>query len=117
MKKMLINVSNHPVSRWSDAQKEGWDLIRHIPFPNVDPKTSDLSVRVMAIDLKEQILEATEPQFQVFVCVQGEFSLTVSTIKLLDDFQVVFPTTERVVEEKEDGTKVSKFNFVQWRWI
>ena len=34
MKKLLV-ISNHPVEKWSDEQKEGWDVIEYIPFPNI----------------------------------------------------------------------------------
>ena len=33
--KKLINISNHPSTGWSDAQKAGWDQIIDIPFPQV----------------------------------------------------------------------------------
>ncbi len=35
--KVLINHSNHPHSGWGDKQKEGWDKIVDIPFPNIKP--------------------------------------------------------------------------------
>jgi len=40
----LINHTNHPSSKWSEKQKEGFDKIIDLPFPNISPTASDNEV-------------------------------------------------------------------------
>ena len=115
MKKIekLLVISNHPPDKWSDDQKQGWDVIDYIPFPNITASLSKDAVIDLADDLICQIAQDF-PEHTV--TIQGEYSLTCSVISRLSNAgrEPIFPTTERVVEEK-DGVKTSTFKFVQWR--
>ncbi len=128
MKKILINVSNHPSERWSDAQKEAWDEIVDIPFPNVPPEASNEDVRELARKLVTQINNHRFPTTLSFIMLQGEFTLSYIVYGHLayereDGDRVVFvvPTTERKTVETvtPDGKTVKKtvFSFVRWREI
>jgi len=112
MNKLLV-ISNHPVNKWSDKQKEGWDVIEYIPFPNIPATMSKNDVLDLADGLVSQIIRDYQEHT---VSIQGEFSLTCSVVCRLANAgrKIVFPTTERVVEEK-DGVKTSTFKFVRWR--
>lgn len=118
--KLLINVSNHPVSNWSDEQKKGWDKIIDIPFPNVPPQADTNEL----VDLKEKIFNKVleiknEYNVELFVMLQGEFTLCYmlyGSICMNTYAILAIPTTERVVEEK-DGKKISTFKFVKWRFL
>lgn len=134
MKKRLLVISNHPPEKWGEDQKKGWDEIIYHPFPQVDP----------AGDLEQPLLEIRNVVYQnkgegtLYLCCQGDFSLTARVVKewayanayfdgywlrdpLWEDVVLVFPTTQRVAEEKflEDGKveKISVFKFVRWREI
>src|SRR5690606_17331938 len=102
MKKLLV-ISNHPVDKWSDEQKAGWDVIDYIPFPNVPASMSKDTVIDLADDLFCRI-KKNYPDHTV--TIQGEFSLTCAVVARLSNSgrEPIFPTTERIVEEK-DGQK------------
>jgi len=140
MKKLLV-ISNHPVEKWSDEQKEGWDIIEYIPFPNVSPQLGRQAAKDAAISLLDTIRARIENiegvslyRFREYdgdynlamwwetvehvpsdwkLSIQGEFSLCNELFQRVGE-HCVFPTTERVVEEK-DGVKTSTFKFVRWR--
>ena len=112
MKKLLV-ISNHPVAKWDDSPKMGWDVIDYIPFPNIPAAMPKEKVIDLADDLFSNIVREY-PEHTV--TIQGEFSLTCAVVSRLSlsGREVIFPTTERVTVEK-DGNKISTFTFVQWR--
>jgi hypothetical protein len=123
MNKLLV-ISNHNPQSWSAEQKEGWDEILYVPFPNVDPHLDTEGVYEIASNLIfdnfSDISEAGN------ISIQGEMSLTynlISFIKknpLLSHIRVWIPTTERVsVEKVENGQtiKTAVFRFVRWREV
>ncbi len=121
----LLVISNHnPNSSWSAEQKNGWDEIYYVPFPNVDPNLDREEVYALARNLiLENFSDISEAGN---VSIQGEMSLTyclISFIKenpLLSHVRVWIPTTERVsVEKVENGQtiKTAVFRFVRWREV
>jgi hypothetical protein len=110
---MFVNISNHPSSKWSQAQKEaaGGEIF-DIPFPNVDPKASRFEIAEIALLLMKKIPDGTKKAM-----VQGEPTLCYALTGLLkrEGVLVVVATTERRVIEKEGGVKESVFEFVQFR--
>lgn len=118
----LLVVSNHPPEKWEEAQKVGWDRIDYIPFPNIDPRADRVEINEIAEKLIEKIKKWLFKNYNHGkLCLQGEFTLCYIIFNKLHTWNdiFVFPTTERVVEEKllPDGSieKVSKFRFVRWR--
>ena len=139
MKKLLL-ISNHPPTNWSEEQKKEWDEIVYIPFPNVPPEMSREEVRLLADQICKEIEKITGGYFSdthydgytfwcpVFygaqnwrICIQGEYTLCAEIFSRFGNCpdRLVFPTTERRVEEirKEDGSveKRSVFRFIKWR--
>ena len=115
--KDLLVVSNHPPEKWSDEQKKGWDTIDHIPFPNVPPTFSWEDVFTLSIPILNKMQEWKTKHREGKISIQGEatlVSIVLDVMKNVDRHCFVFPTTERVVEEK-DGKKISTFKFVRWR--
>lgn len=132
--KVLVNCSNHPSERWSKEQRENWDCIIDVPFPDVPAylDTNDRKYQEILIDTKCKIIKAfknalvpEKTDFQKYLMLQGEFSLCYKLFQLkhidFDGVIFVVPTTERVVEEvtKPDGTteKRTLFKFVRWRIV
>lgn len=117
---MFLNLSNHPLEKWSPAQllaarELGGGAIDTIKFPNVPPAASTEEVAEMAKLLTAMIVrDFAEPGVAM---VQGEFSLTWEmTRRLLAlGWMVVVATSERKVVEAPDGTKTVNFEFVQFR--
>lgn len=120
----MINVTNHPSSRWSEYQLEeakawGRDVITDIPFPVVPPATCTEEVEQMALNLAAAIVANGDTA----VHLMGESGLVYATLSLLrekaDYIACLHSTTERQVVEQvgQDGTvtKTAVFNFVQFR--
>jgi len=131
-KKLLINCSNHSSLKWSEEQKEGWDVIVDVPFPAIDPRWEVNSEEYLLalVNARNAILDIITHseylEWEKYIMLQGEFSfcyMLYGKLSLLDSSffkSFVIPTTERVVEEKlEDGVykKTATFKFVMWRHI
>lgn len=129
---MFLNLSNHPVSTWSDEQLQaaidlGYGMpkdmpsIKYVipmdrPLPHIPPEACTEDVHACAIKLLWELPPETQ------AChVAGEFVLTYTLVKLLTEcsFPCFCATTKREVVEtvQPDGSVVKKtvFKFVQWR--
>ena len=129
MGNILINLSNHPSSKWSDSQRAGWDEIIDLAFPNVPAEYSEAQVIDLVTEysgkLGELANEVEKKNSPLNLCLMGEFSFCYLLKEVLEDnlegdvWHFYIPTTERKVVEKtnEDGSvsKISEFNFVRWR--
>lgn len=118
---VLVNISNHPSAKWSDAQKSVFDKIIDIPFPNVDPKATTTQIHELAEEYATKFYRSISIEDCCFINLVGEFSFCYILRSKLDNFygfQFVVATTERqVVETVVDGItkKDVTFSFVQWR--
>lgn len=120
--KILINHSNHPVEKWSEEQKAGWDKIVDLPFPAIDPHADMEEIEKIALEnfkkIREIAVREGADKNSIYVMLQGEFSYCYTLFHSIRNlFLIAIPTTERVVEEKPDGSKVSVFKFVRWRFL
>ncbi len=124
--RVLFNISNHPSDKWGEKQiqaaKELADVIKDCQFPNVPPKATSYEVRTTALEIANEI--AKQKHFQqdvegITVHVMGEMTLTFAIVAALQnlklDIRCIASCTERIVTEMPDGTKQSKFEFVQFR--
>lgn len=122
----MINVSNHPSSKWGEKQMKAalkieGDIVNGItdlPFPNVDPSATRHDLQKMAKKIAEDIYVLMEAQYEA-VHVMGEMGLTFNLIRELrysePSIRVVHATTERKVLDNPDGSKTTVFEFVQFR--
>lgn len=112
----FVNFSNHPHEKWGKEQlsaaKEYGEVVS-IPFPAVSPSASEQDIESLA---REKVREILDKEPAAVLC-QGEFTLVFRVVSLLKQhgIKVVAACTERVATELEDGTKMSKFSFVQFR--
>lgn len=116
---MLINVSNHPSTVWSESQLQAankYGPVKDIPFPTVSPDTTHEQVVTMANELSQKIVSEFSNQIDA-VHVMGEFTLCYALVSLFKKANItcVASTTERNVTCNPDGTKTSTFCFVQFR--
>ena len=121
-KEDLLLVSNHPPERWGEEQKEEWNVIDYIPFPNVPPQASFRDVIELSIPLFKKMKEWKSNHIHGKFSIQGEFTLTsilISDCNKKYGWYLTFPTTERKIIEKtnKDGssTKSTIFKFERWR--
>ncbi|MCX7983504.1 MAG: CRISPR-associated protein [Bacteroidetes bacterium] len=119
---MLINLSNHPFTTWSQRQVEAatqlYGAVVDLPFPVVSPESDEPAVQALAhtyYDQCKQIL-STVPTERNAVHVMGELTFTVALVSLLlrANIECVASTTDRIVEER-NGVKFSQFQFVRFR--
>jgi len=125
----LINFSNHSSSKWSKSQKEGFEEIIDIKFPEIPTNATTLEVvenfvRPAYKEIKHLVNKLRENSF-VGIMLQGEFTFSYLLFNMLksdnDIWNIYIPCTERKVQEitNSDGTvtKSSIFEFVGWRII
>jgi hypothetical protein len=129
---MLINLSNHPLSRWSPEQRQAaereFGAIVDVPFPQIKPDDSLTSVREVVrcsvqdcLTLLQTTAHQTEregiPQQRNAIHVMGEYTFTFLFVNEMQakNIRCLASTTERIVTENPDGSKTTIFRFVQFR--
>lgn len=114
---MLINLSNHPSGKWTHTQlqtaKQQFGRVEDISFPNVNPTDSLQQIALIADQYLKKILKS-EPDA---VHIMGEFTFTYILVNKLREHHIpcLASTTERKVEELDDGSRRQTFQFVQFR--
>jgi hypothetical protein len=131
---MFINVSNHPITKWGRKQQEDAlhincgamtdNALIDLGFPTINPHWDIGELLECVLKWKEKILltKATnESGFlkndKVTIHLMGETGF-ISLLGLelwKNGFNVVHSTTERKVVEKDNGEKISVFEFIQFR--
>lgn len=117
--KMLINLSNHPSDKWGAAQKSAagkYGRVIDMPFPVVPATATPAIIDNMADSLVESVKEIASEN-DVTVHVMGEQTLCYTLISRLQELGIpcIASCTARNVVDLPDGTKQSRFEFVQFR--
>jgi hypothetical protein len=139
---MLLNLSNHPKTKWDERQlvaaASEFGAVEDIPFPQIDPGASLEDVARIAYeyaDKCEQVLNARSDELNAVsgppvggtesrttnesnaVHLMGEFTFTYQFLKEMErrGIPCVASTTERIVADNPDGSKTTVFKFVQFR--
>jgi len=114
---MLINLSNHPSSKWSQAQQEAateqYGEVEDLPFPNIDPSWTTQEIKALAQEYLAKV-KTKQPQA---VHLMGEMTFTYALVRLLQaaGISCVASTSERQVIEGDNGQKTVQFTFHQFR--
>lgn len=115
----MVNVSNHSSLQFSEKQLAASGSVRDIRFPAVPTDATKDDVLEMAKELVRKVNSLVDDLkgHDLAILINGEPTLVVATVALLQDesYNVVAGCSDRVSEENEDGTKTSKFVFVQYR--
>ena len=116
---MFINLSNHPSSKWDEAQieyaKRYGDII-DLPFPQVDPDGDEAYIGNLVDEYVQSVLALGGPA-ELTVHVMGEMTFTCAIVAKLKaaGATCVASTTERIIRQLPDGRKESIFRFVRFR--
>lgn len=116
---MLINLSNHPSSRWSEEQKKmavnQYGSIHDISFPQIPPEATRDEVAMLTEDYYNRIRKLAMEEV-VAVHLMGEMTFTYMLVNQLKEVGIhcVASTTNRTVEEQA-GKKIVQFQFIQFR--
>lgn len=117
---MLINFTNHPSSRWDQNQinaAANFGNIIDLQFPAIDSNGDESYIQELVTKYVSEIENLAEAPSETTVHVMGEMTFTFAIIHKLKElgFQCVASTTERMVTELSDGTKMVSFKFVRFR--
>lgn len=131
---MLINLSNHLLSKWDKLQREAaentFGEIVDLPFPQVKPQDSLKSVTELVAQYTAKCAELIGEQHNQdlqskqgsdqprnAIHVMGEYTFTYQFVKEMERRGIlcVASTTERRVVDSPDGSKTTYFDFVQFR--
>lgn len=118
---MLINISNHPLSEWSERQIDEairlWGGVVDIAFPKIDATLTNEDIESMAKANIEQYTEAIKryPTPSAFH-IMGEMVYCFNVINTLKEmgYTVVASTSNRDVTMEGDR-KVVRFYFEKFR--
>lgn len=117
---MLINLSNHPSSKWSEEQMNAakcYGDVVDLPFPIVNPNGNEQYIDTLAEEYLVKMKNLSSDNSIFVVHLMGEMSFTFALVLRLQNLgvQCVASTTERIVEDLEDGKKQVTFKFVRFR--
>jgi hypothetical protein len=113
---MLLNLSNHPNHLWGDNQRakaiELYGEVKDLPFPQISPSLDSVGLDLLVEDYEHQVRKF-DP---IAVHIMGEMTFTFRLVTLLKSQGIlcIASTTQRIASE-ENGIKISKFEFVQFR--
>lgn len=117
---MLINLSNHPSTQWTSKQIEAarqlsGDIVDY-DFPSVSPLWDESMIKECGKSVFKDIMEKYGTHDMV-IHLMGEFTLTYFLIELFSEAGIpcVASCSERITIDNGDGTKFSRFDFVQFR--
>ena len=118
---MLINLTNHPSSRWSEKQKSAAEAeygeIVDWPFPMVDESGDEHYIAELADEYVEKIVTLTNSRPFV-VHIMGEQTFSYALVRRLRErgISCVASTTKRIVKEEVPGKKTEViFQFERFR--
>lgn len=111
---MLLNLSNHPSSNWTELQlaAAGGNVV-DLAFPQVAPDGDEAYIEQLANDYYNIINAMSNIEA---VHIMGEMNFTYALVSKLKahNIRCLASTTKRETVE-ENGVKISKFNFVRFR--
>lgn len=118
---MLINLTNHPFSQWSDKQRNEalrmFGEITDIPFPRIFPEAGTGEIVYVVDEYVEKILKLGMQNTSITVHIMGEHTFCYNLIRklLAKGIPCVASTSQRMVEETASHEKMVRFDFVRFR--
>ena len=120
---MLLNLSNHPKKIWDKKQTETaeklYGEIIDVHFPAVYPEADEKEIYILAkeyLEHSKKILSESNDKNDA-VHIMGEMTFSFALVKMLQENNIkcIASTTKRIVTENNSLTKISRFDFVQFR--
>lgn len=118
--RLLINLSNHPSDKWSEAQRNAADQygeIVDLTFPQIGESADEESVAQEVNNYFKKIVDYTRDH-DVTVHLMGEMTFTFALINRLQAMGItcIASATQRIVEEiPGENKKITKFAFARFR--
>ena len=118
---MLINLSNHPSSKWDETQlyeaNRQFGTVDDVPFPNIPPDWDTEEVKTLAREYFEKIkFTEKEKGEKPVIHITGELVFCFILIQMLlkGGYDCITSTTERIVTEV-NNVKTTVFKFKRFR--
>ena len=119
---MLINISNHPLSSWSEEQiasgENMYGKVVDIAFPRIPPEADETDIVKLADQFKNICLNLLSESNDTnnAVHIMGEMTFSFRLVQELknENITCIASTTKRDVAT-ENNSKFSYFTFVQFR--
>ena len=118
MRKVFLNISNHPSTKWGEEQLKAaqkYGEIVDIQFPNVPADEDAATIHNLANMSAKNILRLYKDDL-VTIHIMGEMNFVFAFVNIAKAHKIpcFASTTERIVKE-ENGVKTSVFKFLQFR--
>lgn len=116
---IFFNLSNHPSDKWTEEQRkaaEQYGEIIDLPFPAINSAADGEEITLLAEVTFNKILSLAEGK-SATVHLMGEMTFTYALVTRLKDagIRCVASTTDRMVSDNADGTRITQFHFVRFR--
>ena len=120
---MLVNLSNHPSTKWSVQQFEAaqvYGKVTDLPFPEVNPSGDEEYIRLLCDEYVKIIdgfgRDDARNISAITVHIMGEMTFTFAMVSALQqkDISCIASTTQRISSEA-NGVRTSEFQFVKFR--
>ena len=116
----FINISNHPSSKWSEIQlKAAQNYVEIIDwgFPTIDPQWGDSEISALADEYVKKVKLLDKSPSAITLHIMGEMTFCHALISRLRclGYCCMASTTQRLAQEKEDGSKEVRFVFERFR--
>ncbi len=113
----LLNLSNHPLSSWQEAQRVEaerlFGKVEDMAFPAIPPEMSEEELDQLVDEYFQKIIKESPAA----VHLMGEMTFTCRLVQRLKAAGIpcLASTTERIARE-EEGRKVTEFRFSRFRF-
>ncbi len=121
---MLLNLSNHPSSSWSEKQsntaKQLYGSIEDLPFPAIAPEWTTEQVAKLAYQYVMKCLDRLKgipPDKENAVHIMGELTFCYALVNRLREKGIacIASTTKRNTINLSEGKREVTFQFVKFR--
>jgi len=116
---MLLNISNHPKSEWSNEQiaeaERLFGSIVDYPFPKIPPEWDSQQTESLANNIFNDIISGRSLQ-DLTVHIMGEMTFCYALIKKLQKIGIrcIASTTQRITTT-QNNVIIKQFSFVRFR--
>lgn len=115
---VLLNLSNHPYSTWSENQKTAAAVYGEcidIKFPDIDAMSDEDDINGIVNEVISEIKSYTS-KYKITVHVMGEMTFCFAIVKRLTDVGIkCIASCSKRQAEINDGVKISVFDFERFR--
>lgn len=116
---MLVNLSNHPHTLWSEKQlryAEVYGDIVELPFPDIHPLWNEEDIEQLSDEYNERVKAIGSPT-QLTVHLMGEMTFCYSLLRKLQQrgIRCIASCARRNVTETPEGVKQVVFEFERFR--